>query len=155
MPIHVSWISSEWRLDKPDLRPVNAFVCMHRFCEHHTQANSCMSSKSMLTRLSGRADHRYPKVGQLSPICPLTSLNDCHRTQWSVSPWMSNQRPTWLIGKPGTEPREHPIESAPARFLEIIPYRPRRTVDGRGAPRRVQAKSLTARPSGSSLFPSL
>jgi hypothetical protein len=24
MPIHVSWISSEWRPDKPDLRPVDA-----------------------------------------------------------------------------------------------------------------------------------
>ena len=27
--------------DKPDPRPVNAFVCIHRVCEHHTQTHSC------------------------------------------------------------------------------------------------------------------
>jgi hypothetical protein len=26
--------------DKRDLQPVNAFVCLHRLCEHHTRADS-------------------------------------------------------------------------------------------------------------------
>src|SRR5277367_2258643 len=41
MPIHDSWLSSERPPDKRDPRPVNAFVCLHRLCEHHTLADLC------------------------------------------------------------------------------------------------------------------
>jgi hypothetical protein len=57
------------------------FVCMHLLSEHHTRASSCMSSNSMLTFLSSRADHRYSKVG----MCP-GFQNRVGLTRWHV-PW--------------------------------------------------------------------